>query len=152
ERSTAPGSPPKNLLLDSLQEPALDVVRRHLRRVLLTSQSTIYEPGDLPTKAYFPEAGAVSLVVVFASGHTIEAAMVGRDGMLGGLSALDAQPVSHRAVVQTEGAASVIDLDILRQIARQHAGVRSMLFRHEWALFAQTQQLAACNASHSLES
>ena len=53
--------------------------------MLLTSQSIIYERGDLLTKAYFPEAGAISLVVVFANGHTIETAMVGRDGMLGGL-------------------------------------------------------------------
>jgi len=130
----------------------LDLVRQHLRKVLLTSQSAIYEPGDLLTKAYFPEVGAISLVVVFASGRTIETAMVGRDGMIGGLSALDPQPVSHRAVVQTEGAASVIDLEMLRQIARQHDVVQSMLFRHQRALLAQTQQLVACNAMHSLES
>jgi CRP-like cAMP-binding protein len=120
--------------------------------VLLTSQSIVYEPGDLLTKVYFPETGAISLVVVFSNGHTIETAMVGRDGMLGGHSALDAQRVSHRAVVQTEGRASVVDLEILRLIARQHDAIQSMLFRHERALFAQTQQVAACNASHSLES
>jgi len=127
-------------------------MRRHLRRVLLTSHSILYEPDDLLTKAYFPETGAVSLVVVFSNGHTIETAMVGRDGMLGGLSALDAQRVSHRAIVQTGGAASVIDLEILRRMARQYDAIQSMLFRHERALFAQTQQVAACNASHSLES
>jgi CRP-like cAMP-binding protein len=152
ECPTTPGSPRKNLLLNSLEEPALDAVCRHLRRVPLTSQSTVYEPGDLLIKAYFPEAGAISLVVALANGHTIETAMVGRDGMLGGLSALDPQRASHRAVVQTECAVSVIELEILRQIARQHEAVRSMLFRHEWTVFAQTQQLAACNASHSLES
>jgi CRP-like cAMP-binding protein len=151
ERPITPGSPPTNLLLYSLREPALDAVRRHLRRVALTAQSTVYEPGDLLTKAYFPETGAISLVVVLASGHTIETAMVGRGGMLGGLSALEAERVSHRAVVQTEGTASVIDLEILREIGRHHELVRSMLFRHEWTLFAQTRQLAACNASHSLE-
>ena len=145
-------SPPENLLLSSIQGPALDLVRQHLQRVLLTPHSIVYEPGDLLTKAYFPEGGAISLVVLFANGHTIETAMVGRDGILGGLSALDAQRVSHRAVVQTEGAASVIDMGILRQIAREHDSLRSLLFRHARALFAQTQQLAACNASHSLES
>jgi CRP-like cAMP-binding protein len=142
----------ENLLLHSLRGPALDVVRQHLRRVLLSPHSTVYDAGDLLTKAYFPEGGAISLVVVFAKGDTIEAAMVGRDGMLGGLSTLDPQRVSHRAIVQTEGAASVIEMETLRQIARQHDSVQSMIFRHERALFAQTQQLAACNASHSLES
>jgi CRP-like cAMP-binding protein len=146
------GSSSENLLLRSLRGQALDLVRRHTRRVLLTSQSAVYEPGDLLTKAYFPETGAISLVVVFSTGHAIETAMVGRDGMLGGLSALDAQHVSDRAVVQTEGAASVIDLEILRQIARQYDSVQSMLLRHQRALLAQTQQLAACNASHGLES
>ena len=50
-----------------------------------------------------------------------------------------------------EGAASVIDSEVLRQIAKTNETIQSMLFRHERVLFAQTQQVAACSASHTLE-
>jgi CRP-like cAMP-binding protein len=141
----------ENHLICSLPESARERIGPYLRKVLLPSQSILYEPGDLLTKAYFPEAGAISLVVVFSTGGFAETAMAGRDGMLGGFSALHCQRVSHRAVVQIRGAASVIDLDIVRRIARQHEPVMSMLIQHENALHAQAQQIAACNASHSLE-
>jgi CRP-like cAMP-binding protein len=81
----------------------------------------------------------------------IETAMIGRDGMIGGFAALDGQPASNRAVVQIESAAWVMDMEQLRLLAKQHEPIRSMLLRHERALFLQTQQIAACNASHTLE-
>jgi hypothetical protein len=115
----------ENRLICSLPESARERIGPYLRKVLLPSQSILYEPGDLLTKAFFPEAGAISLVVVFSTGGFAETAMAGRDGMLGGFSALHCQRVSHRAVVQIRGAASVIDLDIVRRIARQHEPVMS---------------------------
>jgi CRP-like cAMP-binding protein len=108
--------------------------------------------GDAITRAYFPYTGAVSLVVVLSSGQMIETAMVGRDGMVGGSAAFDAQPAaSSRAIVQLQGAAWVIDAELLRQMASARPDVQTLLLRHERVLFAQTQQISACNASHSLE-
>ena len=40
---------------------------------------------------------------------------------------------------------------MLREVAEQSPTFRTMLIRHEQALFAQAQQSAACNASHSVE-
>jgi len=40
---------------------------------------------------------------------------------------------------------------ILRKAAEQSANFRAALIRHEQALFAQAQQSAACNASHTVE-
>ena len=142
----------KNLLLQSLPENVSELLGRHLRKALLPSQSVIYEPGDIPAEVYFPETAAISLVVVFSNGTFAEAAMVGRDGMLGGFSTLHDQRVAYRAVVQIKGEALVINLDVLRRIARQHEAVMRMLLGHEHAMLTQAQQIAACNASHSLES
>ncbi len=93
----------KNLLLQSLPENVSELLGRHLRKALLPSQSVIYEPGDIPAEVYFPETAAISLVVVFSNGTFAEAAMVGRDGMLGGFSTLHDQRVAYRAVVQIKG-------------------------------------------------
>ena len=81
----------------------------------------------------------------------IEAAMVGRDGVLNGSSALDGKVSLNKAIVQLAGTASVIDVDRIRDITDKVKVVRSLLIRHDQVLFAQSQQSAACNASHSVE-
>ncbi|MEA2990918.1 MAG: hypothetical protein QOG83_3629 [Alphaproteobacteria bacterium] len=127
------------------------MLRRHLRSTVLSLQSILFEAGDTIAKAYFPYSGAVSLAVVLSEGQMIETAIVGRHGVVGGSAALDAQPASCRAIVQLEGAAWAIDMELLRQIAKSHPAIRSLLNWHEWVLLAQTQQAVACNASHALE-
>jgi hypothetical protein len=77
--------------------------------------------------------------------------MVGRDGIVGGSAALDGKVALNRGIVQIEGAASILDVAILRKAAEQSLTFRTALIRHEQALFAQAQQSAACNASHTVE-
>jgi CRP-like cAMP-binding protein len=111
----------------------------------------LFEPGSTISSIYFPHAGVVSLVVELASGEMIEAAMIGREGLVGGLSALDSSITISRAIVQVEGAASVADVDHVRNLAEHNVGFRATLIKHEQVLLAQSQQSAACNATHTLE-
>jgi len=57
----------------------------------------------------------------------------------------------NKAVVQLAGVASTIDVHRFRDITDQFKPLRSLLIQHEQVLFAQAQQSAACNASHSVE-
>jgi CRP-like cAMP-binding protein len=141
----------ENWLLSTLPPEDFELMRRNLRRSLLPARSVLFAAGDSPTRAYFPQQGAISLAVGLANGQMIETAMVGRHGMLGGFAALDLQPAACTAVVQIEGVAATIDIEFLRQLAETRKAIRFLLIRHEQALFAQTQQIAACNAQHSLE-
>jgi len=100
---------------------------------------------------YLPHSGAISLIVGLADGQLIEAAMVGRDSLVGGSAALDDGVALNRGIVQVEGAASILDVDTLREGAERSGALRTMLIRHEQAQFAQAQQSAACNVSHSVE-
>jgi CRP-like cAMP-binding protein len=145
------GTHSENRLLSTLPPADFELLRRHMRATPLASQAIIWDSGDSITKAYFPHRGAVSLVMVLSGGQMIETAIVGREGMLGGFAALSSHPASYRAIVQIEGAAWVIDMELLRELAQTHESLKAMLFGHERALMAQTQQVAACNASHALE-
>jgi CRP-like cAMP-binding protein len=142
---------PENQLLSTLPAADLDVLRAHLSGAAFPAQSILYEAGDTLRRAYFPCSAAVSLVIVLSGGQTVEAALIGRDGMLDGFCALDGQSATTGAIVQVEGAGWAIEMDQLRQIARQREAVQSMLLRHERALLLQIQQMAACNAAHTLE-
>ena len=81
----------------------------------------------------------------------IETAMVGRDGVHNAASALDGKVSLNKGIVQLAGVTSVIDADKLRTIADKNKVLRSIIIRHEQVLLAQSQQSAACNASHSVE-
>ncbi len=102
-------------------------------------------------RIYFPHSGIVSLAVELASGDMIDAAMIGREGVVSGLAALDTNISVSKGIVQVAGAASVIEPEIVRRLADRSLGFRTTLIKHEQILLAQSQQSAACNAAHTLE-
>ena len=81
----------------------------------------------------------------------IEAAMVGKDGVVGASAALDGKISLSRAIVQMTGDAVMCDLEVLKKAAMQSQPLLSLLIRHEQTVYAQAQQSAACNATHHVE-
>ena len=140
-----------NMLLHSLAAKTFAAIEPHLKTVELVHGEVLSEAGNQVTRAYFPHSGVISLVVELSIGDMIETAMIGRDGVLNASSALDGKISLNKAIVQLAGAASTIEVDQLCKIAREFDAFRSLLIRHEQVQFAQAQQSAACNASHSVE-
>jgi CRP-like cAMP-binding protein len=100
---------------------------------------------------YLPHAGAVSLMVNLSEGQTVEVAMIGRDSVIGAAESLGNDMSAIDAVVLFSGTASIVDITDFRTVADQSPTLRNLLARHEQAIFAQAQQSAVCNASHSVE-
>ena len=140
-----------NHLLSSLPAAVSDEILPHLKSVDLKQGDTLFEFGDTVSRVYFPHSGVVSLVIGLATGEMIETGMIGRDSLVGGSSALDGNISLNKAIVKIAGAASVLQVDRLRQIANEHIEFRTTLIRHEQAILVQAQQSAACNISHTLE-
>ncbi len=78
--------------------------------------------------------------------------MVGRESLVGGLSALDGDISPYKVIVQIAGSASVVDARRLRRLANASIAVRTALARHEELILVQALQSAACNATHSVGS
>jgi CRP-like cAMP-binding protein len=146
-----PKSQSPNILLQSLPPSAFAALQPKIKLIDLSFGEVVAEPGQTVERVYFPHSGVISLVVQMAEGHMIETALVGNDGVVNGMAALDGKISLYKGIVQIAGSASVIAPDILRSIASKYEPVRSLLLRHEQSLFAQAQQSAACNASHSVE-
>jgi CRP-like cAMP-binding protein len=81
----------------------------------------------------------------------VEVAMIGRDSLFGSSAALDGQISLTDAIVLLPGTASVLDVGRLRSVSEESLAFRTLLIRHEQALFVQAQQTAACNAAHPVE-
>jgi CRP-like cAMP-binding protein len=141
-----------NQLLASLASADFELLSPHLKPVELVHGAVLFETGDPVTRVYFPHSGIVSLVVDLAGGEAIEAAMIGRDGVVGGAAALDGNIAAlNKGIVQVEGTASTLSVRYLRTAAEQSALLRTKLVWHEQALLVQAQQSAACNAAHTVE-
>ena len=147
---SAPRSP--NGFLSSLTADDFELVRPHLRTADLTQDLALVEVDETLKRAYLPHRGVISLVVKLARGEHVQIAMVGRDSIFGAFSALGDATALNSAVVLVPGVASTIELDQLRVVADQSATFRNSLARHGLAVYAQIQQTAGCNASHTVES
>jgi CRP-like cAMP-binding protein len=141
----------QNHLLASLPSADFELLRPHLKQIELVHEKVLFEAGDTVTHIYFPHSGVISLVVELADGQMIEAAMIGRDSLVGGSSALDGKVALNKSIVQIPGAASILPVDRLRNAAEASVSFRTTLIRHEQVLLVQAQQSAACNASHTVE-
>lgn len=142
---------PSNHFLDRLSPADLQNLTPHLRQVTLTRGARLHETGDAIERVYFPLSGVISIVVHLQSGEMIEAAMLGRDSVVGGSGALNGKLALNRAMVQIGGEAMVADIEVIRRLADNSAGFRSALLRFDQAVLIQAQQSAACNALHRID-
>jgi CRP-like cAMP-binding protein len=140
-----------NLLLASLSPSDAVALQPHLKSTHLEQQRILVEAGDAIKAIYFPVNAVVSIVVALSTGELVEAAMIGRDGVVGASASLDGNISLSRMIVQLGGDAVICSLDGLRSAAMQSQSLLSLLIRHEQTLYAQAQQSAACMASHHVE-
>jgi CRP-like cAMP-binding protein len=145
-----PRSP--NHLLATLPLADFALLRPHIETIELVQEAVLVGASDRLTHVFFPHHGVISLVVSLAGGGRVEVASVGHDSIFGAFAALDGNISLTDAIVQLPGAASILDVGVLRTVASHSIGFLTTLIRHEQALFAQAQQSAACNAMHSAES
>ena len=73
-----------------------------------STTKVLFDAGEPIDAVYFPTGAIVSLVVGLSTGEMIEAAMVGRDGVVGAAAALDGKNALSRAIVQLGGNAFTV--------------------------------------------
>jgi CRP-like cAMP-binding protein len=143
--------PDQNLFLRALPGGVLDKLKPRLRPRSFAAGHVLFAAGDKIDAVYFMRSGAVSLVLELTNGQMIESAMVGRDGVVAGGAALDDRDAMYKAIVQVSGDGLSVDVETVRQVARESEPFRTAIIRHEQLILAQAQQSAACNAAHNLE-
>jgi len=141
----------KNLLLSQLSQHDSSQLERHLKVLSFEQHSVLFDTEREIERVYFPAGAVVSLVATLESGDTVEAAMVGADGVLGASAALGGGISFSRAVVQLSGDIIVCTVSGLRSAALQSPALLSLLLRYEQTIYAQVQQSAACFAAHQVQ-
>jgi CRP-like cAMP-binding protein len=143
--------PPANPLLQMLGAADFELLRPHLMTIELVRETVLSEAGSMLRHVYFPHDGTVSITVGLSEGQTIEVAMLGRDGIVGGGAALGDGIAASDATVLFSGTASSIEIPAFRNAAAASGPFRRLVIRHEQALLAQAQQSLLCNTLHPVE-
>jgi CRP-like cAMP-binding protein len=137
-----------NRLLTLFSEPDAPAIGSRLQSVQLDRGTILHEIDQIIERAYFPVAAMISLVVPLREGGAIEVGVVGGDGVAGASSAINGQRAGSRSIVQIAGPALSLDIECLRQLAQERPEIHALITAHEGVILSQSQQTAACNASH----
>ncbi|MGC1106994.1 MAG: hypothetical protein WA876_10680, partial [Candidatus Acidiferrales bacterium] len=83
KRTNVAGKPIRNKILLAMTDVEFHVIRPHLAYVALPSHRRLHEPHQTFRFVYSPNEGLISLVVAMANGKTVEAGIVGSEGVAG---------------------------------------------------------------------
>jgi hypothetical protein len=141
-----------NHLLRALRPKDLAMIEPSLERWDGTAGSLLYEPGDEVRFVYFPcGPSLVSLIIVLEDGHTVETALIGREGAIGGIVRQGPLLAYARVVVQSPGPFLRLAMADLGKFETKLPSLRHLFARYAECMLAQVLQSVACNTAHTIE-
>jgi CRP-like cAMP-binding protein len=142
----------ENNLFRALRHDDFELLRPHLEPRHAERGTVLHEAGDMVEFAYFPRGAALaSYVVILSSGASVETALIGREGAVGGIVSQGHLPAYSRAVVIIGGDFLRIELTALEEAKSHSLTLRHLFARYADCLLAQIFQSVACNAAHRIE-
>jgi CRP-like cAMP-binding protein len=142
---------PDNKILAALPRKEFDSLSSKLRTVPLKLGENLYMPEQKIDYVYFVNSGVVSLLAALENGATVEAGVIGPEGMAGLSVVLGANSTPNQALIQSAGTAErMSNTDVVIEF-RKGGKLRDLLLRYTYTLFTQVAQTAACNRLHSIE-
>ena len=141
-----------NRMLVELPLVELEPLQPHLQRVRLVNDQVLLERGQVAEHVYFIEVGIVLLeTAAEANKPGVQIAMIGREGMVGGLALLNTDSLTlATAVTRISGIALRIPVIELRRCFNDSPVFRNVCLRYIQSLTRQIMGSTASNASNTL--
>jgi len=140
-----------NKILAALPPGEFEQFAAKLRPVPLKLGEILYLPEQKIDYVYFVTTGVVSLLAALENGATVEAGVIGPEGMAGISVILGADSTPNQALIQAEGQALRMSSQDVRTEFRNGGKLPDLLLRYTHTLFTQVAQTAACNRLHTIE-
>ncbi len=135
-------------MLDALPIDDRRRLQARAQRVRLELRQVLYWPDEPITQVYFPVDAVTSLLTLLGAAGTVEAGLVGREGLVGLPLFLGAEATHGRAVCQIAGEAWRLPAAIFREESGRDGPLRDRLLRYTQALLHQVSQSSGCNRAH----
>lgn len=144
-------APLKNKILSAIPDIEQRAIRPILEYFQFRQRSILHEPTQPLEFAYFPNQGLISLLVATEDGKTVEAGMVGNEGLAGVASAVGLGLSPLRYVVQVPGDGFRVAVRALGDALKSAPQFQMALSRYAVIQGMQVAQTAACNRLHDVE-
>jgi len=142
---------PANHILSSLPDEEFERLRPKLHEVSLKLADVVFQPEEPIESVYFVNSGIVSWLATLEDGNTVEAGVIGREGLAGVAVLLGAKSTPNQAIIQAEVSASRIASKDLMAEFRRNGELNRRILRFVHSMFTQVAQTAACNRLHTLD-
>ena len=141
----------QNHLLSALSEAARQDLFSHVTKVFMSLGEVLHQPDAEIQYVYFPETCVISILATMDNGSTVEAGVVGNEGMIGLRVLLGVKRTPHSAVVQVAGTALRMRAALLdNELRSVNSALRPLLLPYTQALLTQLSQSIACVAQHTI--
>lgn len=142
---------PQNKLLSLLPRAHLTSLEPRLERVRLVARRTLHHAGTPLEHVYFIEDGLVSVIADAGDGKSLEAWLVGCEGMVGVPVVLGGSMGFHRRVVMASGSALRMSRSDLIRTMSELSSFRDLMYGYINLVLFQSSQAGACNAAHNVQ-
>ena len=142
---------PANRILSALPHEEFERLRPKLREVSFQLAEIVYLPEQKMDYAYFVNRGIISWLAAVENGNTVEAGVIGPEGIAGVAIVLGASSTPLQGLAQSEVQASRIAAKDLLAEFRQNGKLSELILRFVQSMFTQVAQTAACNRLHTLD-
>jgi len=140
-----------NHLLSTFSPEARALIEPFGSIVQLGTGDVVLNRGEDVVAALFPlDPTLISLVVELSDGRSVEAALIGRRGAVGGIISCGQAPAFARASVLVGGPAFRVPMQALEDAKRHSPFIAHLFCRFSDYLLSQVMQSAACTAFHSI--
>ena len=140
-----------NRLLSTFSKDARALIEPFGEMVELETGDTVLSRGDLVRSSLFPIGQTmISMAIEVSGGRTVEAAMIGKRGAVGGIVSCGHAPAFSRAEVLVGGLAFRVPMQALENAKQRSPFIGNIFCRYSDYLLSQVMQSVACNAFHSI--
>jgi len=142
---------PANKILSALPHEEYEQLRPKLRDVHFKIGEIVYQPEEAIESVYFINSGICSWLATLEDGNTVEAGVIGPEGVAGVPVLLGASSTPNQALAQADLLVSRISSrDVITEF-RKGGELNRMILRFVHSMFTQVAQTAACNRLHTLD-
>ncbi len=139
-----------NQILRALPEPDRRRLIDDLVPTILVQSTLLANPGEVLRHIVFPTGGVVSLVTGTSEGGSVEAVLIGNEGVVGSWHAAGVEGAPWRTIVQAGGPALLMTPEAFKAHVAESPALAQLVVRYNLAAHLLTSQSAACNRFHEL--
>jgi CRP-like cAMP-binding protein len=143
----------RNLLLRSLPEAEQERLEPYWEQVTLESGQVLIEADQPIEFVWFPEDAVSSTLQLLRNGETVEAGLMGLEGMVGIQLWLRQATTPSRTIIQVPGTAMRMSTDdfITEVVRRPDSPLNDLIAAYIHGFLTMTSQTAACNRMHQVD-